>query len=512
MQPRPRFPGLDGAIAVAVAIGLTELLAGLSAAVPSAIASVGSVVVDYSPPVVKDIAIGTLGTADKGALAIGTVVVAVLIGVVIGRLSVKRFWIAIAAFGLFALLGVGVQLDQPGAEPLYVLVATPFAALAGLGTLRLLYRLDASARLEDPTDGRVGDNSKRRFIAVATGAGVGAAAAMAVGRAQIIRRSEADRLATGLPTSDNPLAAPETAHDFQLEGLTPIIQHEPDFYRIDTALIVPIVDTDSWTLRVHGLVEEEVVFSFDDIAGMEQHDRFVTLSCVSNEVGGDLVGNARWQGVMLTDLLDMARPLDTAGQIVPRSVDGWAAGFPIEAAYDGREPIVAVGMNGVPLPRKHGYPARLVVPGLYGYVSATKWLSEIELTTWDGFDSYWVPRGWAKEGPIKTQSRIDRPRNGQTVSEGVYTVAGVAWAPNRGIARVEVQLDEGEWQEAELSDPLSDDAWVQWKVDVDFPVGAHRLRVRATDGTGDTQPEQPMPPRPDGATGWHVIAVGTAEA
>jgi DMSO/TMAO reductase YedYZ molybdopterin-dependent catalytic subunit len=214
--------------------------------------------------------------------------------------------------------------------------------------------------------------------------------------------------------------------------------------------------------------------------------------------------------VQLTEILDLARPLEAAEQIVPRSVDGWAAGFPIAAAYDGREPIVAVGMNGVPLPRKHGYPARLVVPGLYGYVSATKWLSEIELTTWDGFDSYWVPRGWAKEGPIKTQSRIDRPRNGRTVPPGPYTVAGVAWAPRRGIDRVEVQLDDGDWQAAELSEALSEDAWVQWKVDVDFPPGAHRLRVRATDGTGETQPEQPTPPRPDGATGWHVIAVGTA--
>ncbi len=508
---RPRFPGLDGMIAVAVALALTELLAGFTVRVPSAIASVGSFMVDYSPPAAKDFAISVFGTADKGALAIGTVVVALLLGIVIGRLAVRRFSIAVAAFGLFALLGVAAALGAAGADPVLVLVATPVAAAAGLGTLRMLYRLDAEAfRPEEPTDGVAEDRARRRYLLASAGAGLGAAAVMAVGRAGIIRRSEQVRVSTGLPVSDNPVTAPGANNSFNLEGLTPIVQHDPDFYRIDTALVVPIVNPETWTLRVHGMVEQEVVLTLDDLGDFEQHDRYVTLSCVSNEVGGLLVGNALWRGVRLVDVIDRAKPLDGAGQVVPRSVDGWTAGFPTEAVYDGRDPIIALGMNGVPLPRKHGFPARLVVPGLYGYVSATKWLTEIEFTTWDGFDSYWVPRGWAKEGPIKTQSRIDRPSNGETVAVGSYTVAGMAWAPTRGISKVECQLGEAEWQEAVISVPLSDDAWVQWKVDIDFPEGAHRLRVRATDGTGETQTSEPQSPRPDGATGWHVVAVGAA--
>jgi DMSO/TMAO reductase YedYZ molybdopterin-dependent catalytic subunit len=232
----------------------------------------------------------------------------------------------------------------------------------------------------------------------------------------------------------------------------------------------------------------------------------VTLSCVSNPVGDDLVGNAKWQGVRLTEVLDRARPLPGAEQLVGRSVDGFTVGFPAELAYDGRDPLIAIGMNEVPLPRKHGYPARLVVPGLYGYVSATKWLSEIELTTWDGFDAYWVPRGWAKEAPIKTQSRIDVPRAFSPIHAGAITAAGVAWAPTKGISRVEVQLDEGPWIDADISVPLSDDAWVQWKADIEVPAGSHEMKVRATDGTGETQTAERRGVRPDGATGWHTIS------
>jgi DMSO/TMAO reductase YedYZ molybdopterin-dependent catalytic subunit len=242
---------------------------------------------------------------------------------------------------------------------------------------------------------------------------------------------------------------------------------------------------------------------------MRMIERDVTLSCVSNRVGGGLVGNARWLGVPLTEILDRAGVQPEAEQIVGRSVDEFTVGFPVEAAFDGREALVAVGMNGEPLPFEHGFPARLVVAGLYGYVSATKWLSEIELTTWDGFDAYWVPRGWAKEAPIKTQSRIDTPNGEDTIAVGDQVVAGVAWAPTRGIERVEVQLGDGaDWVEAELSEPLSDNAWVQWKVDwgVAEP-GRYQLTCRATDGDGNTQTDEVRPPAPDGATGWHSRVV-----
>jgi DMSO/TMAO reductase YedYZ molybdopterin-dependent catalytic subunit len=241
---------------------------------------------------------------------------------------------------------------------------------------------------------------------------------------------------------------------------------------------------------------------------MRMVERDVTLSCVSNRVGGDLVGNARWLGVPLTEILNRAGVQDGAEQLVGHSVDGFTVGFPVEAAFDGREALVAVGMNGEPLPIEHGFPARLVVAGLYGYVSATKWLSSIELTGWDEFDAYWIPRGWSKEAPIKTQSRIDTPQSNARFDSGPRQVAGVAWAPTRGISKVEVQLGEGaDWVEAELSESLSDNTWLQWAVEWDAPAGDHQLQVRATDGEGNLQTDEVRPPAPDGATGWHRVHV-----
>ncbi len=262
---------------------------------------------------------------------------------------------------------------------------------------------------------------------------------------------------------------------------------------------------DTWKLSLTGLVDNPYEVTFDELMEMDMVERYVTLSCVSNEVGGKLVGNARWLGVPLSQVVDRGKPRPEASQLVGRSVDRFTVGFPLEAIYDGREALVAVAMNGEALPLEHGFPVRLVVSGLYGYVSATKWLSEIELTTWESFDAYWVPRGWSKEGPIKTQSRIDVPRH--NIAPGPRTIAGVAWAPNIGIASVEVQVDDSAWTEAELSDPLTQDAWIQWRLEHDFSPGSHRIRVRATDQTGFTQTETPVPPAPNGAEGWHTITI-----
>jgi hypothetical protein len=238
---------------------------------------------------------------------------------------------------------------------------------------------------------------------------------------------------------------------------------------------------------------------------MPMVERYVTLACVSNEVGGSLIGNAKWLGVPLADILDRAGPTDRAEQVVGRSVDGFTAGFPIELAHDGRDALVAVGMNDEPLPFEHGFPARLVVEGIYGYVSATKWLSEIELTSWD-FDGFWVPRGWAKEGPVKTQSRIDVPGRGE-VPAGRTVVAGVAWAQNRGIERVEVRVDGGDWIECELAAPISDGTWRQWRAVVELDPGEHVIEARATDATGTPQSAEYRPPQPDGATGYPVRTI-----
>ena len=274
--------------------------------------------------------------------------------------------------------------------------------------------------------------------------------------------------------------------------------------------MTPSVDLATWTLRVHGMVRNEVTLTFEQLVELPLVEQYVTIACVSNEVGGRLVGNAKWTGVRLTDVLAMADILPEATQIVPRSVDGWTAGFPTEwvtAPERPRDALIAVKMNDEPLPAAHGFPARLIVPGLYGYVSATKWLSDIELTTLEAFDAYWIPRGWAKEAPVLTQSRIDVPNGTAQVQAGPVAVAGVAWAPDRGIVAVEVSVDGGPWQEAVIAAPIGPQTWVQWKWTWQATPGEHILAVRATDGTGEVQTDRVTRPDPDGARGHHQVAV-----
>lgn len=498
--------GLAGAVAAGLALGLTELAAGLFSRVPSAISAVGSVIVDWSPGFVERFAIDVFGTADKGALGIGTVVFGLIIGFVLGRFSLRWPWIGGAGFALFAVAGIVAGLREPLVSGFGTVATVALAALAGWGVLWAGLELLTSGEPETPTDGLPADPSRRRFAAVVAGAGAAGLFGGLYGRRRTINRSEEIRLATGLPLPDTRVPPPDAENFFAVEGLEPIVVPNGDFYRIDTALVVPRPDAESWTLRITGLVDREVEYTLDDLLAMDLHERYVTIACVSNEVGGDLVGNAKWMGVRLVELLDEAGVKPEGTQIVGRAVDGWTAGFPTELAFDGRDPLLVVGMNGEPLPARHGFPARLIVPGLYGYVSATKWIEEIELVRWDDFDAYWIPRGWAKEGPIKTQSRIDTPRGDGEIGGNPAVLAGVAWAPLKGIERVEVRIDEGEWHEAELTDPLSDASWVQWKVELPIASGRHFAQVRATDGEGVTQTEVRSRPDPDGATGWHRVS------
>jgi DMSO/TMAO reductase YedYZ molybdopterin-dependent catalytic subunit len=353
--------------------------------------------------------------------------------------------------------------------------------------------------------------SRRRFLAGAGALGLAAVAGGLVGRFSTEGRAQqAGSAAVAIPGSVDPAPTVTPDTGFELAGITPVVTPNDDFYRIDTALVTPAVDLAAWRLRVHGLVEREVVMTFDELVALPLVDRYVTIACVSNEVGGNLIGNAKWTGVRLADVLDMAGVKPEATQVVPRSVDGWAAGFPtswVMAPERPRDALIAVKMNDVPLPAAHGFPARLIVPGLYGYVSATKWLSDIELTTWEAFDSYWVPRGWAKEAPVLTQSRIDTPRNGASLRAGTVPLGGVAWAMDRGISRVEVRVDDGSWQEARLAEAIGPQTWVQWRFDAQLDPGAHNLHVRATDDTGTVQEERRTPPDPDGARGYHAILV-----
>jgi DMSO/TMAO reductase YedYZ molybdopterin-dependent catalytic subunit len=293
----------------------------------------------------------------------------------------------------------------------------------------------------------------------------------------------------------------------QVTGATPYVSDNDDFYRIDTALYPPQVDPSTWQLRIHGMVRNPITITWEQLLQRPMIERYVTLACVSNEVGGDLIGNARWLGTPIKALLDEAAPLPGADQVIQRSVDGWTCGSPTAVLRDGRDALLAVGMNGEPLPVDHGFPVRMVVPGLYGYVSACKWITEIELSRFADFDAYWVPRGWSQRAPIKTQSRIDTPRDGSKRKAGTFVVAGVAWAQHRGISKVEVQVDGGPWAEATLAATVSSDTWRQWSYRWQATPGKHTLRVRATDRDGQTQTSTPAPPAPDGATGWHAVQV-----
>jgi DMSO/TMAO reductase YedYZ molybdopterin-dependent catalytic subunit len=371
-----------------------------------------------------------------------------------------------------------------------------------------MLRIAAQSQVPGETQAEMPDWSRRRFIGNGLAIGLASVAAGAVGRMLLDQHS---REVASIGPVPNPLQAASplpAGASLDVPGITPIVVSNTDFYRIDTQLLTPRLDATTWKLNVRGMVDRPLTLTYKQLLAMPLHEEYVTIACVSNEVGGDLVGNALWRGVRLSEVLDQAGIQPAATQVVGRAFDGWTAGFPTDWLRESdREALIAVAMNGQPLPPAHGYPARLIVPGLYGYVSATKWLTEIELTTWDAFDGYWVPLGWSKKGPIKTQSRIDTPRGGASLSAGSVPVAGVAWAPDRGVSKVELQIDDGPWQAAELSMRIANATWVQWLVRWDAGGGSHRLRVRATDGTGALQVEEPHEPAPDGATGYHTVNV-----
>ena len=499
---------LAGAIAAGAALATTVLADGMSPAIPSLILSVGQAVIRLTPGSVATVGIESLGTADKPALVLSIVVVCLLVGAWVGRQAARRWIAGPAAFIVFAVVGIAAAAAVRGASVAGAVIAASAGALVGTGVLASLLE---PARARDTTD--AGDttpigaaSSRRRFLLTAAAASAGTVAVAAAGRSLGRTPGAAtDTAAMPLPRPADPLPA-LPARRAAVRGQSPIITPNRDFYRIDEALATPHVDASRWRLRVSGLVGAPFELTYDDLLAMPMIERDITLACVSNEVGGRLVGTARWLGVPLADLIRRARPQRAASQIVGHSVDRFTVGFPVEAAIDGRDAIVAVGMNGVALPRTHGFPARLVVPGLYGYVSATKWLSEIALATRD-FDAYWIERGWAKEAPIKTQSRIDVPRHRSTVDAGRVAVAGVAWAPTRDIRAVEVRIDNGAWQSARLGPSLGRDAWRQWVYAWDAKPGDHEIAVRATDGNGAVQTPLRAEPHPDGATGHHTISV-----
>ncbi|MET7751817.1 molybdopterin-dependent oxidoreductase [Micromonospora sp. NPDC005367] len=536
----PRFGALAGITSAAVAIGVAEAMAVLTGPRSAPLVAVGGVVVDTVPEPLKQFAIDVFGTYDKIALLIGTAVLLAAIAALLGVLSVRRLAVGLTGVAAFGALGVAAALTRAGADAgdaLPSLVGAGFGALVLWAFIAGPLELDPwpwsppSGHLPSTTPGgpggasrtppgepsagaapapleRTDPESRRRFL---TGAGVllGTAAVAGFGGRWLAGRRgvSAAREAVVLPAPASPAPAVPAGADLSLPQLAPYVSSNFGFYRIDSALVVPQVDPESWQLRIHGRVRNPITLSFADLLARPMVERYVTLACVSNEVGGELIGNARWLGVPIRDLLDEVEPEEGADQVVGRSVDGWTCGTPTAALRDGRDALLAVGMNGEPLPVEHGFPVRMVVPGLYGYVSACKWVTELELTSFTDFDAYWVPRGWSPQGPIKTQSRIDTPRPRNRLTAGPVMVAGVAWAQHRGIRRVEVRVDDGPWQEAELAPTVSVDTWVQWSWRWEATPGTHRLQVRATDATGETQTDRRQDVVPDGATGWHTIRV-----
>ncbi len=487
---------LAGAVATGIGLGASELIAGILGATQSLVVSMGEWVIEVSPDPLTKWAIETFGVYDKVVLVVSMIVVALGFGALLGLVARRSIALAGAGFVAFAVVAVLAASRNPLASASVAWLAGAGAALAGILALTFLIR---------PSSAVEPDGTRREFLRAAGGMAAMAALAGVAGRWLVDRvAAVTNRSDIILPAALEVVPAPQIEAP-ALTGLSRLVTPNDQFYKIDTALTVPMVDLSTWTLRVSGMVDRPLELTFDDLLELPMVERYVTLSCVSNRVGGELVGHAKWLGVPLSDVLTRARVQEGATQVVGRSVDGFTVGFPTELAFDGRDALVAVAMNDEPLPFDHGFPARLVVSGLYGYVSATKWLSEIEMTTWEGFDAYWVPRGWSKVGPVKTQSRIDRPVAGQPIDAGPYTIAGVAWAPNTGIERVEVSVDGGPWQDATLGEDLGKNSWVQWWFDADFTAGAHEVEVRATDGTGATQTPEPAPPRPDGATGWHRV-------
>jgi DMSO/TMAO reductase YedYZ molybdopterin-dependent catalytic subunit len=434
---------------------------------------------------------------------------------------------------VFGLVGAIAALAQPGAMPLAVIPAL-VGAVAGIVALLVMSRhFGVPAPTEPAGAGPAGDDAgdppagstlsrfmrdrkgsgfDRRGFLLSSGAALGVAALAGGAGRQLLntRFNVADaRAKLRLPAPKSPAPPLPAGVDLKLPQLTPFTTSNRDFYRVDTAIVLPQVSPDTWQLKIHGRVAKPMTLSFDELVSRGLVERDITLTCVSNEVGGNLAGHARWLGVPLGDLLREARPDPAADQVVTTSSDGWTCGTPTAACLNTADAMLAVGMNGQPLPVAHGFPVRMIVPGLYGYVSGTKWIVDLEVTTFGAFDPYWVRRGWKAQAPIKVASRIDTPRGLGEVPRGrPVKVAGVAWAQTRGIERVEVRVDDGPWQQAMLAAQANLDTWRQWVWDwTPTSPGLHRLQVRATDGDGTLQPERMQPPFPDGSTGWHDVVV-----
>ncbi|MGQ7351565.1 molybdopterin-dependent oxidoreductase [Quadrisphaera oryzae] len=522
-QRRRRLPGrrpsasaglaaLVGVVSAGLALGAAQLVSALVRPQSAPVLAIGSAFIDRVPLWLKDLAVRLFGTNDKLVLLGSMALVIALLAALAGVAERWRRGAGLVLVVLFGAVAVGAAVTRAGAGP-FDAAPSVLGFAAGGVVLRLLVDRLAAADAASSGTAPGGSPTRRSVLAAALWVAAAAGALAAAGRAfgAAARDAVAARAGLRLPAPATPASAVPAGVSNGVEGTTPYLTPNTDFYRIDTALTVPAIDPSTWSLRVHGMVEQEVEISFEELLGMPLTEERVTLTCVSNEVGGGLAGNATWLGVPVAEVLGRARPRSGADMVLSSSSDGFSASTPLGALTDpSRGALLAVGMNGEPLPLEHGFPVRMVVPGLYGYVSATKWVVDLEVTRFADATAYWTTRGWSAQGPIKTASRIDVPKGFAQVPRGTVAVGGVAWAQTRGIAAVQVQVDDGPWQEAKLAAEDGLDTWRQWSYAWDtssVSSGPHTLRVRATDGTGAVQTGERAEPAPDGATGWHSVSV-----
>ena len=547
---------IAGILAGAVALGIGQLVAGITGPDASPVVAVGELSIDFTPPAVKNFAISAFGSHDKLVLVSGILAVLAIFAAGIGALAVRRLRYGMAGLGLFALIGVIAAVTRPNAGPadalptllgaaaaaaalLYLIrAATPQASPAGPEPTRpgatpgsLPPSAEPSAQVRQgphpgqgrqparPGQGRQSGRAdqsgltvlppRRRFLK--TGAAVAGTAAVAgLGGRLLTERSNvtAAQRSLRIPAPRRLAPALPSGSDLKIPGLSSFITPNSSFYRVDTAIVLPEIPPSSWQLRVHGMVQKEIVLSFDELIRRPLIEDYITLTCVSNPVAGPYVGNALWLGVSLRSLLRQAGIRAGADQLFCTSADGFTSGSPVQTAMDGRDAMLAFAMNGKALPVEHGFPVRMVVPGLYGYVSACKWITDIEVTTYAANTAYWAQRGWSQQAPIKTESRIDVPNGQGPLKPGVTSVAGVAWAQHKGIDAVEVRVDRGPWHPARLATVPDIDTWRQWVWDDwDASPGSHLIEARATDATGYTQTAAQAPPEPNGATGYPAVQV-----
>jgi DMSO/TMAO reductase YedYZ molybdopterin-dependent catalytic subunit len=544
-----------GLLTAAVAVGIGQFVAGIVAPDGSPVVAVGEASIGLTPPPVKNFAISAFGSHDKLVLVIGILVVLAIFAAIVGVAAMRRLGYGLVGLGIFTAIGLAAALTRPTASASYALPTLVGGAVAA-GALVLLIRaapapaaagtaVSPAAAEPGPADDSpdidletysgppVGEATpparrppgqptrpepaspsrgtvleRRSFLRTGVAAAGTAAVAGLAGRLFAEHSDVATEQAQlRIPRPVHPAPPLPAGSNLRIPGLSSFVTSNPSFYRVDTAIVLPEVPASSWQLRVHGMVARELTITFDQLIHRPLTADYITLTCVSNPVGGPYVGNALWIGASLASVLREAGVRAGADQLLCTSADGFTSGTPLQTVMDGRDAMLAVAMNGTALPVAHGFPVRMVVPGLYGYVSACKWITDIEVTTYGSNVAYWAQRGWSAQAPIKTESRIDVPSGTSTLKPGPTQVAGVAWAQHKGIDAVEVQIDNGPWHEARLATVPDIDCWRQWVWDWDATPGTHQIAARATDATGYTQTSLQEPPEPNGASGYPIVSV-----